>query len=167
MDKNTLYELLTQSGIEYNIYDHEPLYTVEDLKNLRGTITGAHSKNLFLRDQKKNFFLISLLEDTQIDLKKIVEPLNSKKLSFAQPNYLKDLMNIEPGSVSPFGLINDKDKKINFFLDQRFLNYDYVNFHPLTNTATVQLKPKILCDFISSKHKLVNMIDITNYQKDL
>ena len=167
MDKNTLYELLTQSGIEYNIYDHEPLYTVEDSKNLRGTITGAHSKNLFLRDQKKNFLLISLLEDTQIDLKKIVEPLNSKKLSFAQPNYLKDLMNIEPGSVSPFGLINDKDKKINFFLDQRFLNYDYVNFHPLTNTATVQLKPKILCDFISSKHKLVNMIDITNYQKDL
>ena len=167
MDKNTLYELLTQSGIEYNIYDHEPLYTVEDSKNLRGTITGAHSKNLFLRDQKKNFFLISLLEDTQIDLKKIVEPLNSKKLSFAQPNYLKDLMNIESGSVSPFGLINDKDKKINFFLDQRFLNYDYVNFHPLTNTATVQLKPKILCDFISSKHKLVNMIDITNYQKDL
>jgi Ala-tRNA(Pro) deacylase len=60
MDKNTLYELLTQSGIEYNIYDHEPLYTVEDSKNLRGTITGAHSKNLFLRDQKKNFFLISL-----------------------------------------------------------------------------------------------------------
>ena len=94
MDKNSLYDLLQENGIEFKIFDHKPLYTVEDSKNLRGKIEGAHSKNLFLRDQKKNFFLLSLLEDTQIDLKKIIQPLNSKKLSFAQPNYLKELMNI-------------------------------------------------------------------------
>ena len=165
MDKNSLYDLLQENGIEFKIFDHEPLYTVEDSKNLRGKIEGAHSKNLFLRDQKKNFFLLSLLEDTQIDLKKIIQPLNSKKLSFAQPNYLKELMNIEPGSVSPFGLLNDTKKKINFFLDQKFLEYEYVNFHPLTNTATVQIKPKELCNFISANHKAVNFIDVTNFQK--
>lgn len=167
MDKNSLYDLLQENGIEFKIFDHKPLYTVEDSKNLRGKIEGAHSKNLFLRDQKKNFFLLSLLEDTQIDLKKIIQPLNSKKLSFAQPNYLKELMNIEPGSVSPFGLLNDIEKKINFFLDQKFLEYEYVNFHPLTNTATVQIKPKELCNFISSNHKAVNFIDVTNFQKEI
>ena len=104
MDKDDLYELLKANKIEFKIFDHEPLYTVEDSKNLRGKIEGAHSKNLFLRDQKKNFFLLSLLEDVQIDLKKIIQP-TLLELSFAQPNYLKELMNIEPGSVSPFSLI--------------------------------------------------------------
>ena len=60
MDKDDLYELLKANKIEFKIFDHEPLYTVEDSKNLRGKIEGAHSKNLFLRDQKKNFFLLSL-----------------------------------------------------------------------------------------------------------
>ena len=166
MDKDDLYELLKANKIEFKIFDHEPLYTVEDSKNLRGKIDGAHSKNLFLRDQKKNFFLLSLLEDVQIDLKKITEPLNSKKLSFAQPNYLKELMNIEPGSVSPFGLINDTEKKITFFLDQNFLDYEYVNFHPLSNTATVQIKPKELCSFIESNHKSVNFLDVTGFLKE-
>ena len=82
---------------------------------MRGKIEGGHSKNLFLKDQKDSFFLITFIEDITADLKRLPDALNSKKLSFARPEYLSELMGIEPGSVSPFGLINDDQRKINFF----------------------------------------------------
>jgi len=89
---------------------------IEDSKNLRGSIDGAHSKNLFLKDKKNNFFLVSFIEDIIADLKKASVPLNSKKLSFANEDYLMNILGIKPGSVSPFGLLNDKEKKVKFFL---------------------------------------------------
>ena len=80
-DKNSLINLLESNSISYKITEHKPLFTVEDSKNLRGSIDGAHSKNLFLKDKKNNFFLVSFIEDIIADLKKASVPLNSKKLS--------------------------------------------------------------------------------------
>ena len=114
--KPDLLQMLKKESIDFSITEHEPLFTVEDSKLMRGKIEGGHSKNLFLKDQKENFFLITFIEDITADLKRLPDALNSKKLSFAKPKYLKELMGIEPGSVSPFGLINDDQRKINFFL---------------------------------------------------
>ena len=107
MDREGLIDLLNKKSIRFKLTEHKPLFTVEDSKNLRGQIEGAHSKNLFLKDKKDNFYLVSFIEDIVADLKKASIPLGSKKLSFAREEYLMQYLGIRPGSVSPFGLVND------------------------------------------------------------
>ena len=164
-DKNSLINLLESNSINYKITEHKPLFTVEDSKNLRGSIDGAHSKNLFLKDKKNNFFLVSFIEDIIADLKKASVPLKSKKLSFANEDYLMNILGIKPGSVSPFGLLNDKEKKVKFFFDQKFMEYEIVNFHPLINTSTVSIAPNDLINLIEQHHSKVEFINMRDFQK--
>ena len=163
--KPDLIQMLENEQIKFSITEHEPLFTVEDSKLLRGKIEGGHSKNLFLKDQKDNFFLVTFLEDITADLKRLPDTLNSKKLSFAKPEYLKEFMGIEPGSVSPFGLVNDNQKKVNFYFDEGFLKFEIANFHPLVNTSTVSISPHSLIAFIEKFHREVNMIKMSELQK--
>ena len=154
--KDDLIRILNDHGFEYFIKEHAPLFTVEDSKAFRGQIEGAHSKNLFLKDAKANFFLISIEESASIDLKKTMQQIQSKKLSFAKPEYLQDILGIEPGSVSPFALLNDTKKQVKFYLDRSFLDSETVNFHPLINTATVNISPQNLIELIEKYHNPVN-----------
>ena len=159
LSKEKLIKLLDESNCDYEVKEHAPLFTVEDSKSLRGSILGAHSKNLFLKDAKGQFYLLSVEENTKVDLKKIMNFIGSKKLSFAKAEYLESILGIEPGSVSPFALINDVDKKVLFFFDKNFLNYEKLNFHPLVNTATVNIATSDMIKFIEEKHKPINYID--------
>ena len=157
--KEELIKLLDESNCDYEVKEHAPLFTVEESKLLRGSILGAHSKNLFLKDAKGKFYLLSVEEKTKVDLKKIMNFIGSKKLSFAKAEYLESILGIEPGSVSPFALINDVDKKVLFFLDKNFLNYEKLNFHPLVNTATVNIATSDMIKFIEEKHNPIKYID--------
>ena len=159
LSKEELIKLLDKSNCDYEVKEHAPLFTVEDSKSLRGSILGAHSKNLFLKDAKGQFYLLSVEENTKVDLKKIMNFIGSKKLSFAKAEYLESILGIEPGSVSPFALINDVDKKVLFFLDKNFLNYKKLNFHPLVNTATVNIATSDMIKFIEEKHNPIKYID--------
>jgi Ala-tRNA(Pro) deacylase len=163
--KDDLIRILNDNGFEYFVEEHAPLFTVEDSKSLRGQIEGAHSKNLFLKDAKANFFLISIEESASIDLKKTMQQIQSKKLSFAKPEYLQDILGIEPGSVSPFALLNDTKKQVKFYLDRSFLDSETVNFHPLINTATVNISPQNLIELIEKYHNPVNYIDLENIKR--
>jgi Ala-tRNA(Pro) deacylase len=163
--KDDLIRMLNDHGFEFFIKEHAPLFTVEDSKELRGQIEGAHSKNLFLKDAKANFFLISIEESASIDLKKTMQQIQSKKLSFAKPEYLQDILGIEPGSVSPFALLNDIKKQVKFYLDRSFLDSETVNFHPLINTATVNISPQNLIELIEKYHNPVNYIDLENLKR--
>ena len=163
--KDDLIRILNDNGFEYLVEEHAPLFTVEDSKSLRGQIEGAHSKNLFLKDAKANFFLISIEESASIDLKKTMQQIQSKKLSFAKPEYLQDILGIEPGSVSPFALLNDTKKQVKFYLDRSFLDSETVNFHPLINTATVNISPQNLVELIEKYHNPVNYIDLENLKR--
>ena len=163
--KDDLIRILNDNGFEYFLEEHAPLFTVEDSKSLRGQIEGAHSKNLFLKDAKANFFLISIEESASIDLKKTMQQIQSKKLSFAKPEYLQDILGIEPGSVSPFALLNDTKKQVEFYLDRSFLDSETVNFHPLINTATVNISPQNLIELIEKYHNPVNYIDLENLKR--
>jgi Ala-tRNA(Pro) deacylase len=163
--KDDLIRMLKDNGFEYFVEEHAPLFTVEDSKLLRGQIEGAHSKNLFLKDAKANFFLISIEESASIDLKKTMQQIQSKKLSFAKPEYLQDILGIEPGSVSPFALLNDTKKQVEFYLDRSFLDSETVNFHPLINTATVNISPQNLIELIEKYHNPVNYIDLENLKR--
>jgi len=163
--KDDLIRMLNDNGFEYFVEEHAPLFTVEDSKSLRGQIEGTHSKNLFLKDAKANFFLISIEESASIDLKKTMQQIQSKKLSFAKPEYLQDILGIEPGSVSPFALLNDTKKQVKFYLDRSFLDSETVNFHPLINTATVNISPQNLIELIEKYHNPVNYIDLENLKR--
>ncbi len=163
MNKSDLLTMLSKQNIKYDVCEHPPLHSVLESKNLRGKIKGAHTKNLFLKNKKNNFFLFSCQESTIVDLKQLKKVLGLGNLSFARDLYLKDMLGVKPGSVTPFGLINDQDNKIQFFLDKKILCHKKVNFHPLVNTSTVSLDAKDFLLFMKKNNKLVNIFNFDNY----
>ena len=161
-EKNIL-KLLQNQGFSFKIYNHEALYTVNDSSEKRGEIKGAHSKNLFLKNKKNNFFLISCLENRQEDLKKMTKCLNLGNISFTKEDPLFKWLGVQPGSVTPFGLLNDINNKVEFYLDSGFLTHETINFHPLINTSTINLLTNDFINFLIENNKKVNIFNFDNY----
>jgi len=164
VNKKKLLQLLTNQNIDYKLYNHPPLYSVKDSIKMRGIIKGAHTKNLFLKNKKNNFYLFSCLENTIINLKLLKKNLNLGNLSFAKENYLKEILLLNPGSVSPYGLLNDNENRVDFYLDKQLTNYKIINFHPLENTSTISISLKKFINFMSVHKKLVKFINFDNYK---
>jgi Ala-tRNA(Pro) deacylase len=152
MDESSrLFALLDELGIETSTATHPPLYTVEQSRALRGEIAGAHTKNLFLKDKKDRFFLVTVDEGAEIDLKRIHTVIGaSGKVSFGKPDRLQALLGVEPGAVTPFGLINDSGGEVVFVLDAALAQADIVNAHPLTNRATTSISVADLLRFVEA-----------------
>jgi len=131
---------LNNFGAEFFIYEHLPLRTVEESKTLRGKIDGGHTKNLFLRDKKKNNYLVTANENQEVDLKNLASFLSTNRLSFGSPDRLNQYLGVKPGAVSPLALINDTKNEVVFYIDQNLLKQEILNFHPLINTLTISLK---------------------------
>ena len=163
MNKSDLLTMFSKYNIKYDIYEHAPLRTVLESKKLRGKIKGVHTKNLLLKNKKNNFFLFSCKESTIVDLKQLKKSLILGNISFARDLYLKNILGVMPGSVTPFGLINDQNNEIKFFLDKKILCHNKVNFHPLINTSTVSLDIKDFLLFMKKNNKLVNIFNFDNY----
>jgi len=157
LDSKVFIKLLSDKGYDYNLQEHEALFTVDDSNKLRGQIKGSHSKNLFLKNKKNKFFLISCEEFTDINLKKISKSLNLGNVSFAKEKYLINLLGIKPGSVTPFALLNDTENKIDFYLEEKLYNSEFVNFHPLTNTATITMKCNKFIEFMIENYKKIHI----------
>lgn len=125
-------------GIAVTRIDHEAVFTVAESKELRGTIHGHHTKNLFLKDKKGRLFLVSALESTRIDLKRLHETLGaSGRLSFGSAELLIETLGVTPGSVTAFAVINDRAGAVTMVLDAALMSGEPMNFHPLVNTATL------------------------------
>ncbi len=135
-----LYDTLEQIEVAYTRYEHPPVYTVEEAKEHWQDIEGAHSKNLFLRNNKGNrHYLVVLEQSKKADIKDLSAKLAAGKLSFASERRLKEHLGLETGAVSPFGLINDQKKAVTVALDRDLQKKGIVNFHPNVNTATISL----------------------------
>jgi Ala-tRNA(Pro) deacylase len=114
------------------------VFTVEEAEKHWTGITGAHCKNLFLRNKKgSRHYLVILPSAKQADLRGLNARLGEDRLSFGSPERLRKYLGLEPGSVSPFGLINDRRKEVTVIVDQDLKQAVTVNFHPNVNTATV------------------------------
>jgi len=161
--KSDLFELLSVKGLDFQIHDHEPLYSVDDSEKFRGRIKGSHTKNLFLKNKKNSFFLLSCDERAIVDLKLFAKSIDAKNLSFANESYLGKYLGIKPGSVSPFALLNDKNKDVNFYLDQKLYESDIINFHPLINTTTISIKMNDFVNFILENGIKINIFSLNNY----
>lgn len=151
-----IFNSLNNLKCEYYIHEHPALKTVEESKILRGKMEGGHSKNLFLRDKKKNNFLITACEDQKIDLKDLEKKLGTSRLSFGSPDRLYEFLGVKPGSVSPLALINDQQNKVLFYIDKNLLKEKILNFHPLINNLTISLKTKDFEKFLHSIKRAYN-----------
>ena len=164
---------LAQNEIEYISFSHSAVYTVEEASEFYGEIPGLHCKNLFLKDSKrKMYFLVSLPFDRKIPLRELRKLIGAKKISFASPEDLKLILGLQPGSVTPFGLLHvPSDIKITFVIDQTIVKSDYVCFHPNTNTATLSIPQnsfqKVLSTFMDVLHIKVMIINGSQYRSDI
>lgn len=134
-----LFARLDQLGIVHRTVTHPPLFTVEQAKTLRGDLPRHHIKNLFLRNRKEEMWLVVVLEDRAIDLKRLGEVLGAGRLSFGSADRLKRVLGVEPGSVTPLALANDGDRNVRLALDRALADGQPVNAHPLINTMTSTL----------------------------
>lgn len=144
-----LFAKLDALGIKYETHQHNPVFTVEEAQAVNRELSGGHSKNLFLKDKNGDLYLLVCLEDTAVNLKNFRKLVGAKNLSFGKPELLKETLGIEPGSVTPFSLINDADQKVTIVLEERMIEMHMLNFHPLINSMTTQISSQDLGMFIS------------------
>ncbi len=135
-----LFAFLDRLGIAHPTVSHPPLFTVEQSQALRGTIPGGHTKNLFLKDKKGALFLVTALEDTAIELKSLHRRLGAGgRFSFGPAELMRATLGVEPGAVTPFGALNDRDGRVTVVLDQALMIHGTINAHPLVNTMTTSI----------------------------
>ena len=146
-----LFAALDALGIPHRTVKHPPLFTVEQSRSLRGQIPGGHTKNLFLRDKKHELYLVVALENAAIDLKSLHRVLGATgRFSFGSSDLLREVWGVEPGSVSPFGAINDTQARVTVVLDAAMMEYETLNYHPLVNTMTTSIARGDLVKFLDS-----------------
>jgi Ala-tRNA(Pro) deacylase len=131
-----LLAFLDRIGVEAVTHDHPAVFRVGEGEDVKAGIDGAHTKNLFLKDARGQLWLISAQDRTQIDLKRLHTVIGSGRLSFGNEALMVETLGVTPGSVTAFGLINDRDRRVRFVLDRRLAEAAKLNFHPLENTAT-------------------------------
>ncbi|MEP9354234.1 prolyl-tRNA synthetase associated domain-containing protein [Xanthobacter sp. KR7-65] len=147
---DTILAYLSHNGIAATTHEHPAVHTVAESQALRGDIPGAHTKNLFLRDSKKSYFLVVLAEDRPVNLKALREPLGARgSLSFASPEALYEYLGVLPGSVSLLAAANDTGGAVKVALDADLMRAVAVGCHPLTNTRTTVLTPEGLEAFLA------------------
>jgi Ala-tRNA(Pro) deacylase len=146
---DSLFAAFDSMGIAHETISHPPLFTVEQSKELRGNIPGAHTKNLFLKDKKGKLFLVTAVENTEIDLKRLHEVIGgSGRLSFGSADQMMAYLGVTPGSVTAFGVINDTEGAVTMILDERLQAYGRINGHPLVNTMTTGVSYADLLTFL-------------------
>ncbi len=146
-----LFAYLDRLGVAHKTVTHAPLFTVEEGREVRREIAGAHTKNLFLRDKKGKAFLLVALEDAVIELRSLHRLLGATgRFSFGSPDLMRELLGVTPGSVTPFALINDAALRVTVVLDAAMMAHEVLNFHPLVNTATTTISQQGLLRFLEA-----------------
>lgn len=138
-----LYKTLEELEIPFEYYEHPPAPTIEEAKKYWKDLVATHCKNIFFRDHKGNRHYLVILEHTQaLDIHDLEQRLKQGKLSFASPKRMLKYLGVTPGSVTPFGLINDTEKHVHLFLDENLKKSESISFHPNINTASLIIKFK-------------------------
>lgn len=158
--KVDIYEYLNANNIWYEKINHEAVYNMDELSKIDIPYFDVIAKNLFIRDDKKrNYYLITLKGNKKINLKEFRKSQNTRALSFASEEELQEIMSLTAGSVSPFGLLNDENLLVHFYIDK---DYDdsVIGIHPNDNTETIILKVKDLIEIIATHGNEVKVFEI-------
>lgn len=142
---------LNELAIPFTRHEHPAVATVDEAAEHWAGIDATHCKNLFLRNQKGNrHYLVVLTASKKADLKAVADQIGDGKLSFASPERLLRHLGLTPGSVSPFGLINDRDRAVRVVLDRDFKRAARLAFHPNINTATFTVAAADFVEFLAA-----------------
>ena len=149
--RDDLLAFLDSLGIAHKTKDHEPVFTVAESVALRDEIPGGHTKNLFVKDKKDQFFLLTVEEHASVDLKTVHTLIGAaSKVSFGKPEKLMEYLGVIPGAVTAFGAINDTGHNVTFVLDADLMKEDVINCHPLANDATTSIARDDLIKFMEA-----------------
>ena len=144
-----LFSLFDSLGISHATKTHPAAHTVEEGNKVWGDIPGVHCKNLFLKDAKAKLWLVVAPAEQRVDLKRLPDVIGSARLSFGSAELLQQVLGIAPGSVTPFALINDAERRVRVVLDSWMMAQPLLNYHPLTNRATTTVSNQDLRKFLT------------------
>jgi len=146
-----LFAYLDTLCVAHKTVSHPAVFTVDEARELRGAVAGGHTKNLFLRDKKGTAFLVVTLENAAIELKSLHRLLGATgRFSFGSAELMRELLGVEPGSVTPFAAINDMAGRVTVVLDAAMMAHEVLNFHPLVNTGTTTISQAGLLKFLEA-----------------
>mgnify|MGYP003468524520 FL=1 len=147
-NRATLLDHLAAMGITTTTVDHPAVHTVAESSTIESPLPGAHTKNLFLKDEDGTLLLVVAKSSTKVNLKQLARNIGTGRLSFGKPELLMEVLGVTPGSVTAFSIINDKNNRVRVIMDQELAAHDSVNCHPLENTATTNIALADLLRFI-------------------
>ncbi len=146
-----IFDFLSENAIEYERFDHPPVYTVDDVHRLTPGLPGAKTKNLFLRDKKgARHFLVVMPADKRIDLQALPEVLDSTKVSFGSPDRMMKHLGVKPGSVSLLAILKDNQQAVEVYIDEALWLSSAFQFHPMINTSTLILSKASIKNFLAA-----------------
>ncbi len=152
---------LQSNEIDFVLHKHIAVFTCEEVDEHCSDIQGLSCKNLFIKNRKgKRFFLIVLPASKKADVKAIGRMVGQSGLTFANAGNLKDKLDLEPGSVSPFGLINDVNSEVEVFIDKTVFEAQIVNFHPNKNTATLELTNVMFKKYLGTLNNKIEVLEL-------
>ena len=135
-----LFAYLDRLGIVHATTDHEPIFTVAEGEHIKAALPGLHTKNLFLKPRKSEaLYLLCAEGHAEVAINRLHRHLGCRRLSFGSAEVMEEVLGVTPGSVTLFGLINDRDRRVELLVDEALAKADIVNFHPLLNDATTAI----------------------------
>ncbi len=162
MNKQQIYEFIKNKNIWYEITEHEAVFNMQGLSNIEIPYPDYIAKNIFVHDDKKrNYYLITIKGNKKVDLKVFRNNNKIRPLSFASEKDLAEIIKLKVGSVTPLGLLNDSELRVEFYIDQDFMNdKQIIGVHPNDNTATLWLKVDNLINIVKEHGNEVHIVDI-------
>lgn len=146
-----LFAFLDSLHIAHTTKSHPPVFTVAESESLRDEIPGGHTKNLFVKDKKDQYFVLTVEERASVDLKAVHKVIGaSSRVSFGKPEAMMEYLGVIPGSVTVFGAINDTGRNVTFVLDEDLMKHEIINGHPLSNDATTSIGREDLIRFLEA-----------------
>lgn len=161
MNKSEIYDYLNKLNIKYEVTEHEAVYNMEEAWQVPLLYPEADAKNLFVRDDKKrNYYLITVRGDKRVDLKEFKQKHGTRTLSFASESDLLEILGLIPGAVTPLGILNDENRKVQAYIDKEFMDEPgIIGVHPNDNTATVWMRTEDLIEIIKAHGNVVYAVE--------
>ena len=159
MTKQETYDYLTTYGIDFEVTEHPAVFNMAEVAEISLPHPEADAKNLFVRDDKKlHYYMITVQGDKRVDLKKFRKQHGLRNLSFASAEDLGAILDLIPGAVTPLGILNDQERRVELYLDAAFS--ELIGVHPNDNTATVWMKTVDLIRIITEHGNKVRVVAI-------
>lgn len=139
--EQAVFALLQELDIPYERLEHDPVETMEQCEEINEKLGVKMAKNIFLTNrQGDKFYLLLMPDDKPFNTKSFCEQIGSPRLSFASGEQMEELLGCLPGCASPMGLMNDKDNKVVFCMDQAIHRSEYLVCHPCVHTGSLKIK---------------------------